>query len=120
MLPGYNTDVQYRGSTYHIQTEDNGEGNPTIVTLVYQGGAILGRRKSDYRQLLAKPHFREEVRRLMQDQHREMIKLITEGKLETLQFPEEAPGPADSDIGQAAPARSLDEEITRFLSEMGE
>jgi hypothetical protein len=109
MLPGYNTDVQHDGKTYHVQTEDNGESNPTIVTLVYQGGAILNRRKSDYRHLLGVPDYREEVRSLMREQHRQTIKALTEGTLDAAATPTPSPPPPE-------PA-SLDEAILRFLDQ---
>ena len=44
MITGFNTDVKYRGVVYHVQTEDKGEGNPMIETLIYKGGEILGSR----------------------------------------------------------------------------
>ncbi len=117
MLPGYNTDVQCQGSTYHIQTEDNGVSNPSIITLVYQGGAILARKKSDYRHLLKNPQHHDEVRRLMQDQHRDMIKLIMDGKLNTLQGVEPAAPAAQA---QPAAPQSLDAAIMHFLAEIGD
>jgi hypothetical protein len=87
MLPGFNTDVQYRESSYHIQTEDNGEANPIIVTLIYHGGAILARKKADYRHLLG-GDFREKLRKMMREQHRKMIKMLLEGRLES-QLPDD-------------------------------
>src|SRR4030067_388879 len=41
VLSGFNQNFRYKGKTYHIQTEDSGRGNATIVTHVYLGGVIL-------------------------------------------------------------------------------
>ena len=40
VITGFNTDVKYRGTVYHVQTEDKGAANPLIETLIYKGGEI--------------------------------------------------------------------------------
>jgi hypothetical protein len=118
MLPGYNTDIQYQGKTYHVQTEDNGIANPFIITLIYQKGAILARRKTAYSHLIGVADSREQIRKLMQDQHREMLKLLAEGKLETLQAPAAAPAAATAAVPAAAEPPTLDTLILKFLAEV--
>src|SRR5438093_339781 len=54
MVTGFNTDVQHRGKTYHVQTEDKGLQNPIIETLIYMGGEILAARRTSYADLLEK------------------------------------------------------------------
>lgn len=112
MLPGYNTDVKHEGYLYHIQTEDNGESNPVILTLVYQGGAILARKMSDYRHLLNSGDFTKEVRKMMREQHRQIIKDIMEGNLSSLR-----PQEISSETTEAVKSMSLDEAIMQFLAE---
>lgn len=73
MLIGYNTNVKYRGKTYHVQTEDSGPTNPQIVTLLYHQGAILASKKTNYAHLLGQPDLEEKLRNLMKQQHREMM-----------------------------------------------
>ena len=51
VITGFNTDVKYRGTVYHVQTEDKGAANPLVETLVYRGGEILGSRRLPYGQL---------------------------------------------------------------------
>ena len=41
VITGFNSDVKYRGLVYHVQTEDKGQVNPLIETLIYRGGEIL-------------------------------------------------------------------------------
>lgn len=41
MLKGYNTDLNVRGQSYHVQTEDWGTQNPFLVTRIFKNGAVL-------------------------------------------------------------------------------
>jgi len=80
MLVGYNTNISYKGNVYHIQTEDSGQGNPVVVTLLYQKGAILASKKTSYAQIISDSDFREKVRKVMQIQHKGMIRELLSGK----------------------------------------
>jgi hypothetical protein len=122
MLSGYNTDVEYQGASYHIQTEDNGVANPHIVTLVYRGGAILSRKKTDYRHLLQATNLTEAVREFMRDQHRQMIRSLLEGKIDFQGAPAPGTPPAKPVETKGAPREnpSLDDAIMHFLGEAEE
>ena len=102
MLIGYNTNVTYRGQTYHVQTEDSGSHNPFIITLLYLKGAILRSKKTSYAHLLGISDFEEQLRTLMKEQHKEMIRDLFAGK--TAAAPEEV-RPSESQEDQ--PARSV-------------
>jgi hypothetical protein len=80
MLVGYNTNISYKDRVYHIQTEDSGQGNPVIVTLLYSQGAILASKKTSYDQIITAPDFQEKVRKLMKTQHKFMIRELLSGK----------------------------------------
>jgi hypothetical protein len=80
MLVGYNTNVSYKGVTYHIQTEDSGVKNPVILTLLYSEGAILASRKTSYAHILDDPDSKEKIEKLMKAQHKIMIKELLSGK----------------------------------------
>jgi len=80
MLPGLNTDVQYRMKTYHVQTEDLGAENPYILTLLYHAGTILHRVKTDYADLLARGAPSTEVATLMRRQHEKVIQTLRTGR----------------------------------------
>jgi len=80
MLTGFNTDFKYKGTVYHVQTEDNGMGNPMIVTLLYQGGAILASKKTSYADILKSKHVEVVVKELMEEQHKQIIKDLVAGK----------------------------------------
>jgi len=79
MVPGFNTDFKYRGETYHVQTEDNGVGNPVVVTLLYHKGAILASRRTPYQDLAGKPGFEQELMVLMKSQHKDLMRALLAG-----------------------------------------
>lgn len=80
MLVGYNTNVTFKGKVYHVQTEDSGIRNPIIVTLLYIRGTILSSKKMSYAHIAANPDYKEKVRELMKEQHKNMIKELVSGK----------------------------------------
>lgn len=80
MLVGYNTNISYKGTVYHVQTEDSGLNNPVIVTLLYVKGTILASKKTNYAHLVGDPDYREKARELMKDQHKKMLKELIAGK----------------------------------------
>lgn len=79
MLVGYNTNVPFKGNMYHIQTEDNGLGNPVIITLLYHKGTILASKKVSYADLTSDPDYKEKVRKMMKEQHKTMMKELIHG-----------------------------------------
>jgi hypothetical protein len=79
MVPGFNTDFKYRGETYHVQTEDNGVGNPVVVTLLYHKGAILASRRTPYHDLAGKSGFEQEIMALMKSQHKDLMRALLAG-----------------------------------------
>ena len=80
MLVGYNTNISYKGKIYHVQTEDSGQTNPVIVTLLYAQGAILASKKTSYTHIIDEPDWKEKVRTLMKEQHKIMMKELVSGK----------------------------------------
>jgi len=79
MITGFNTDIQYRGVVYHVQTEDKGTENPLIETLIYKGGEILGSRRLPYADLSSRDN-EDAITKLMEDQHTEVIAQVKRGK----------------------------------------
>lgn len=89
MLAGYNTNVSYKGNTYHVQTEDSGIKNPVIVTLLYSKGAILTSKKTSYAHIIKESDYKEKVKRLMKQQHKTMIKELLSGRYSGEEISEE-------------------------------
>lgn len=82
MLGGFNTNVRYGGRMFHVQTEDSGQSNPKIVTLLYEGGTILYSTKSSYEDRVDAEDLESVVRQLMERQHRAMVTALKSGELE--------------------------------------
>jgi len=93
MLVGYNTNISYKGIVYHVQTEDSGLKNPHIITLLYNKGTILSRKKTSYAEIAASPDYKETVQGMMKEQHKAMIKELIAGKHTTDVAAQPAPEP---------------------------
>ncbi len=79
MIPGYNHNIRYKNQIFHIQTEDSGVDNPHIITLLYQGGNILARKKTSYADIVRNENVEDVVKELMQDQHKGMLRNLRDG-----------------------------------------
>jgi hypothetical protein len=79
VITGFNTDVKYRGTVYHVQTEDKGTTNPLIETLIYKGGEILGSKRLPYAEL-ARADDEAAITKLMEDQHKAIIMEVKRGR----------------------------------------
>lgn len=83
MLIGFNNDVQYRGKTFHIQTEDRGLSTHQIETQIFHAGAILDTRIVSYAELMSVEDSdarNVQIRKLMQVTHRELYLNLFKGK----------------------------------------
>ena len=87
MLTGYNTEVEFDGVVFHVQTEDRGAGNPLIESLVYMRGEILATRRTEYRELLDVGADRNAIQTLMERQHRVIVESIRQGRIDLLTEP---------------------------------
>ncbi len=79
-VSGFNHNITHRQRVFHVQTEDSGVNNPTIVTLLYVGGNILAQKKTSYAELVDAPNVAELVRKRMEEQHKEMLRNVVAGK----------------------------------------
>lgn len=80
MIPGFNTDIKFRGNMYHVQTQDKGVHNPKIETLVYKKGVILDTRVVSYADILQSDCLEDVVTEVMDLQHQEAIGAVRDGK----------------------------------------
>ena len=80
MIVGFNTDIKYRDEIFHIQTEDKGQSNPIVETLVYHSGEILLSRRIGYGHLMKKSDLRKRIKTIMKTQHDEVISELKGGK----------------------------------------
>ena len=82
MQGGFNTNIKYKGRTFHVQTEDSGHANPKIITLLYEGGVILTSKKSSYEDRVSAENLQSVVKELMEEQHGEMVRSLKAGLLD--------------------------------------
>jgi len=82
MVVGFNHNFSYQGEIYHIQTEDSGKVNPNIVTLLYQGGAILASKKTSYADIAKVDNLEQIVEELMKEQHKNMLRSLKSGEFD--------------------------------------
>jgi len=135
VLTGFNTEIEYGGVVYHVQTEDRVGVSPLIETLVYVKGEILADRRTEYRDLLeASGGERSTVQVLMERQHRSVVEAIRSGRIDMVTAPQvgdagdttlvRRTNPLAAAVRAAvlqeparAPGRSLDEVIADWLAE---
>ena len=84
MITGFNTDVDFQGVTYHVQTEDKGLATPFILSLVYNRGTILASKRSPYEDLVAQGFDEKILAERLQKQHKTICAAIKAGKIEQL------------------------------------
>ena len=119
MIAGLNTNVSHASIDYHVQTEDLGQTNPYVLTLVFQAGAIVAREKVNYREALGDSPPEGEIKRFMDQQHQRIIQGILAGQFQ-------APAPVTpsqppslktaADLPSPPPAESsLDQLVVEYL-----
>ena len=84
MITGFNTDIEYNGVTYHVQTEDKGVNTPLILSLVYDRGTILASKRSPYDDLLNGGLDERQLAERLQKQHHLICAAIKAGRIEDL------------------------------------
>jgi hypothetical protein len=80
MVGGCNSNVVRDGRTYHVQTEDKGGDAGHFETLVYLDGAILASKSMPYQGVTGELTGRDQLRRLMIEHHREVIRQVVTGE----------------------------------------
>ena len=83
MLIGFNNDVEYRELVFHIQTEDHGERDGNISTMIFHKGQIIDLKKVPYSDLIDSHEDTEErehaIRKRMVGMHRQLYKRLFSG-----------------------------------------
>jgi hypothetical protein len=103
VITGYNTDVKHRNRVFHVQTEDKGESNPCVESLVYVGGEILATRRVSYAETASKGRDDSAIQELMEQQHRAMIAAIQRGKFDGPNGSVRAPAAEEPEPAKPAP-----------------
>ena len=91
MEKGFNSDIVFKGMNFHVQSEDWGDGNPFLVSRVYQNGAVIKSIKTPYSEVL-RPYagitrtYRpgqdpQVIRVALREQHQKILDLLLSGQL---------------------------------------
>ncbi len=83
MQKGFNSDVDYDGGNYHIQSEDWGFDNPFLVSRVYLNGAVVKNIKTSYRDILKPSSYKDPraIRLALIAQHQHVLDQLVSGQL---------------------------------------
>lgn len=83
MEKGFNSDVSFLGTQYHVQTEDWGNQNPFLVSRVFCNGAVVKSIKTSYEEVLPNGPAMEAkaIRLAMKIQHQQILDLLLSGQL---------------------------------------
>jgi hypothetical protein len=109
MITGFNTDVQYDGCVYHVQTEDRGMDHPVLESLVYVGGTIIAKKQTPYGEHLKQGATEEMIASLLRRQHQVIIKAIRSGRIEDLSRqtdPDKDPIAQEIASGRTSPSKT--------------
>ena len=104
MISGFNTDIEFDGVVYHVQTEDKGLSARMIMTLVYNRGTILASKRTTYDDL-ANGNFDEKIlTERLGRQHKLICAAVRAGRMDDLKQMSKKPSPAVvAEIPIAAP-----------------
>ena len=80
MLSGFNTNFRYRGTLFHVRTEDSGRENPHVITHLFYGGNIIASEKQEYSELLVEDDIENAVKKVMERQHKSILKQLSRGQ----------------------------------------
>lgn len=119
MLTGYNTDFLHRGVVLHVQTEDKGEENPWIESLIYIGGRVVAVERSSYQDLVDAGAAAGEIEGRMDAQHSALIEAVRCGdydqKLKEYLPAGEPAAPEAPDEGPKLTPEALGELVDGYL-----
>jgi hypothetical protein len=78
-VAGFNHNIKHGGKVFHVQTEDSGVKNAHIITHLFVGGNVVASKKISYAQIAQAENLAERVRRLMEEQHKEILRNLING-----------------------------------------
>ena len=85
VISGFNTDIEFNKTVYHVQTEDKGLRSRLIVSLVYDRGTILASKRASYDDLAAGNFDEKELTERLNRQHKLICAAVKAGRIGELQ-----------------------------------
>lgn len=107
MISGFNTDIEFDGVVYHVQTEDKGLSSKLIVSLIYDGGTILASKRVSYEDLSATNYEESAIADRLNRQHKLICAAVKAGRLEDLKKMSGKAAPATAATTQSAPVMPI-------------
>jgi hypothetical protein len=81
MIFGFNTDVKYKGTVYHIQSEAR-QQEQLLQTQVFVRGRCIGKKATPYAEEASKPGFSDDkMHDLLKAQHKGVVDAVKKGKV---------------------------------------
>jgi len=80
VIAGFNTDIEYNGVVYHVQTEDKGAPARMLMSLVYDKGTILASKRAGYDDGIDERELAERLSR----QHKLICAAVNSGRINEL------------------------------------
>jgi len=82
---GFNNNIKFKSTVFHVQTEDSGLDQPHIITHLFaDGGRVIKSHKRAYNEHVKRPDVAEYVRGLMKAQHLEMVMALRDGRFDAI------------------------------------
>lgn len=79
---GFNHNLSYQGRVFHVQTEDSGLPHAHVLTHLFLGGNVVVTHRSSYAHLVHSSDLPSTVRRLMEEQHKTMMRGLLRGEFD--------------------------------------
>jgi hypothetical protein len=82
MIFGFNTDVKYEDTVYHVQSEAH-PTTQTLLTTIFVQGRCVGKKSASYAELTHLPDYSEEkMQAMLKEQHRIVLEALRDGYID--------------------------------------
>lgn len=81
-MSGYNTQVNRKGTSFHVQTQDKGVGANYVESIIYKSGQVVSSKRTFYTSYLNSPELKQKIKNIIENQHKSLIEEINEGKFD--------------------------------------
>jgi len=120
---GFVSSVEYKGQSYHVQTQCSTRDAPVVESLVFRGGEVLVRVTSSYAEVADQVGFTEDDgKHLLELQHADLVRKIRHGMLrnDDTTVPSEEAGHPDVEGMTVDPAEIDDAAVRELIQDLGE
>jgi hypothetical protein len=81
MIFGFNTDVKFKGTVYHVQSEAR-KHDQHLQTQVFVRGRCIGKKATPYAEHASQPDFSDEkMHEMLKAQHKGVVESVREGRV---------------------------------------